>query len=126
MDGKYLYSKSVPKIKVGDNPNPTTRYDKKTTMIFHEGDMTRMLKANELHPEPRDDDQILTIPIQFQFDPWRVAYHYYGDPDLFWIILGSNNLFSMFDLVAGLKIRIPTISEVYGTNGLMELGDEYQ
>lgn len=125
MDSKYLYSSKVPSIKVGDIPNPTTRYDRKTTMIFPEGDMTRMLKANELKVEPKDTDEIITVPIQFQYDPWRVAYHYYGNPDLFWVILGSNDLFGMFDLVAGLKIRIPTISDIFGTDGLMEIGDEY-
>jgi hypothetical protein len=64
------------------------------------------------------------VDLAHQYDPFKLSFEYYGTINYYWVIMGANNIFSMFDLVMGMTIRIPNLSRILGYNGLLVRGDE--
>lgn len=120
----YMFSGVVRGYKFNDTNIASNRYDTKVTLITDEGEYTRTLKLEELYSEPSDTDSYIAIDVTNQYDPFKISFQYYGTPNYYWVILAANNLFSMFDLVGGITIRIPDISKILGSNGLLVHGDE--
>jgi hypothetical protein len=121
---KYMFASNVLGFKYNGTVIASNRYDTKATLITNDGEYTRTLKYEELYAAPSDTDLYIAVDITNQYDPFKISYQYYGTVNYYWVILSANNLFSMFDLVEGLTIRIPNISKILGSNGLLVQGDE--
>lgn len=49
-----------------------------------------------------------------------LAYKYYQNPLLWWVIAQANNIFDPFsEISVGTLIRIPSIESLYGNNGIL-------
>lgn len=60
-----------------------------------------------------DTDILVTINARYQFRPWMIAYDYYGQENLEWVILQYNNILdTMEEFVQGAVIRIPTLQRL--------------
>lgn len=54
-----------------------------------------------------------TIPAKYEYRPELVAYEFYDDTRLWWVLIDANNMRHPFkEFEAGKKIRIPNYSEV--------------
>lgn len=61
----------------------------------------------------QDDDVIIYIEDGMRLD--LLAYQYYGDPTLMWVILQANDIFCYpFGLYIGKRIRLPNRDKVVG------------
>ena len=64
----------------------------------------------------QDDDIHFIITPQFEKRPDLIAYHYYGDTRLMWIVLQYNNIVDPeVELVTGKEILLPTEERVLYT-----------
>jgi hypothetical protein len=60
-----------------------------------------------------ENDKYIVIDKAEQFNPDLIAYNYYGDERLYWVILMANEIFDPFSqLYAGRSIRIPDLLEL--------------
>ena len=50
-----------------------------------------------------------------------IAEEYLGDGHLWWVIAEYNNIVNPFDVPIGTSIKIPQISDIYGSGGAMRL-----
>ena len=74
-----------------------TRYDGK-----------RVYKSTTYPPIPPSTTDIIVVSNEGDFLD-TLAYKYYGDPTLFWVIANANNLGKgRFSVPPGLSLRIPT------------------
>lgn len=120
----YMFSNEVDTGKLKSIPVATSRYDSKVILSTKDGDYTRVLRLNELKSDISTSDMYMNVDLLHQYDPFRIAYEYYGNSSLYWVILAANDLYDIFDLVEGMTIRIPTVLNVLGYNGLVVTGDE--
>jgi nucleoid-associated protein YgaU len=61
----------------------------------------------------QDDDIFITVEENTRMD--LLAYKYYGDPSLYWVIMQANELMiAPFGIFKGKKIRIPNRNRVIG------------
>lgn len=49
----------------------------------------------------------------------KIAYRYYRNPTLWWVIAYANDILDPFQLERGELLRIPAKSSVYGKNGVV-------
>lgn len=81
------------------------RYD--STPIDKRWDGKRVYKTTTYPPISPQDTDILVITNETDYLD-TLAYRYYSDPTLYWIIAGANNLGKgKFSVPAGLTLRIP-------------------
>jgi len=71
---------------------------------------------------PISSDADFTVTAQYEFRPDLLAQHLYNDPRLWWVfaarnpdILGPD---PYFNLITGLKIKIPTLSTIQTALGI--------
>ncbi len=56
-----------------------------------------------------DDDIFITLSARYHRRPWMVAFDYYGEHNLEWMILQYNSILDPnVEFVTGAQIRIPT------------------
>lgn len=63
----------------------------------------------------------ITLPREFEDRLDFVAEEYLGDGHLWWVIAEYNNIVNPFNVKAGTSIKIPQISDMYGSGGAMRL-----
>lgn len=50
----------------------------------------------------------------------KLAYEYYKNPSMWWVIAEANNIFDPFsDIPSGTLLRIPSVTNLYGNNGVL-------
>lgn len=58
-------------------------------------------------------EYVYTVPPEYEGRPDMLAFLFYGDENLWWVIAYVNNiLLPMRDLVAGMQITIPSIDSI--------------
>lgn len=65
-------------------------------------------------PEVKTEDQLVYIDAKYEKRPDIISVDYYNTPLYAWAILTANGLRSVFQLEAGMYIKIPNIAEVAG------------
>ena len=61
-----------------------------------------------------DDDDILTITAKYDQRPHLVAYDWYGERDLMWLVLEYNTILDVtVEFVVGTEIRLPKKARVF-------------
>lgn len=59
------------------------------------------------------DDIIYEIPLIYNFRPDRIAYKFYGNPKLYWILVYANDIpDSPEGFFHGRRIRVPRIERI--------------
>lgn len=82
-----------------------SRYDNNETQRIRDG---RRVYRTRIYPNipPRDDDEYVRTQDGDRLD--LLAYEFYGDQSLWWIIASANNIHNApIGLEAGLLLRIP-------------------
>lgn len=118
------YSDDVKSLNIDSNRLRSNRYGNKYTLTTNDGTYTRSLQIEDLVAKISTTDRYMVVPIELQYDPYRIAHQFYSDRDLYWVILAANRVLDPFDLVEGMTIRIPDLASIYGINGLLSKIDE--
>lgn len=116
------YSEDVIKLTKSDSKS-SSRYNQKYNLTTKYGTYPRTLQLEDLVAVVRSSDIYVVVPVELSYDPYRIANYYYGDKDLYWVILAANRLTSNFELEEGMTIRIPDLASIYGVNGLLVRSD---
>ena len=114
---------SISKVKEIFTPNLTSwrsRYDLKDQLLLADETLViRNMRASDLVSPRNSDDTEHEVEAREAYRPDIIANNAYGDPRFAWIILSANNLSDIFDLHAGKRIIIPSITSIYMTGGIM-------
>ena len=117
---KEYFSKEVKNISESNLKACRGRYDAKIRLRLADNKLViRNLKKPDLTAKESNTDIIHTVTLYEAERPDLIALKYYDDARLYWVILGANNLKEKAELTNGLIIRIPTISSIYGNDGLI-------
>lgn len=91
----------------------------------------KLLEDKETGDVLLETREILEIPVNSKDSYHRVqvneigrldiiAYQYYKDSQLWWIIAQANHIYDpLLDLEPGFILRIPAIESLYGNNGIL-------
>lgn len=68
---------------------------------------------DEIPKSPQDTYHVVTSYEAYRLD--LIAYHYYENALLWWIIAQANDIYDPFnDVVPGMTLRIPNLTVLYG------------
>ena len=90
-------------------------FDQGSEILNHKGKRTRTTLNSSTYEDyvsdlSNKDYSLWTIPQGYESRADAIAFKFYGDPSLFWVILESNNILDPFEeLNVGSKIRIPRL-----------------
>ena len=79
----------------------------------------RNLKDDDLVARVTNRDIMHKVTLDEDQRPDLIALNFYGDPRLYWVILGANDLREKSEVIKGMTIRIPAKESLYGANGLL-------
>lgn len=115
------YSESrVREIQVPDLDTWRSRYDLKEQLLLM--DYTRVirnLKSNDMIPATSSEDTVHRITGAEEFRPDIIAYQFYKDPRLAWVVLATNGMKDIFEFTADTIITIPSITSLYMPGGVL-------
>lgn len=100
--------------------NPKSRYDFKTRLHLSDKTVkTRFIRKRDLDIRKTDLDKVYIVQRYQRYRPDLIALEAYGDANLAFVILAANNLKTIFDIVEGLQITIPSLTAIKGVNGVL-------
>lgn len=119
--GKTWYDANViDNVLESDDMVATSRYSYKTNLLRKDGNtIIRNLRKRDFYIPESDEDTVHKINAGEEFRPDVVAQNQYGDATLYWIILAANHMKSVFEFKADKVIRLPEITRVYSSSGVM-------
>jgi len=97
-----------------------SRYDKKDQLLLKDGNLViRNMRKSDLLIRSNSTDIEYKVEAKDEYRPDLLAYKFYGDPRLAWVILDANDLRDIFELKAGMVIVVPSIINLYSSGGVM-------
>lgn len=119
--GKTWYDKNLVKdIIQPQEETVTSRYSAKTNLVLQNNDVVvRNLRTSDIYIPESDDDTVHKIDAAEEYRPDLVAFKQYNNPALAWVILSANNMKDIFEFTSGKVIRIPEITGLYTTGGVL-------
>lgn len=113
------YSDSIKDVYEPTVTKSVSRYDTKRRLVNDKSEtVIRFIRQRDLLFSDEASSIHIVSPIE-ACRPDLIAYKYYGHSRYAWIILAANNLPLPYQLVAGMKIIIPGISQLQGSRGKM-------
>jgi hypothetical protein len=79
-------------------------------IIYQDGDVQFYGARQRLDATPQPDDRFHLVTDGDRVD--LLAYRYFGDPTLWWIICDVNDIGFPLDLPVGITLRIPSLERV--------------
>ena len=99
---------------------PEDRYALKTRLVDTEDRIViRPVYKRDLDVQSSPYDIFHLVTVQDEFRPDILALDYYGDANLYWVILARNDLDTWADVKEGMSIVIPDIGTQYMRGGVM-------
>jgi nucleoid-associated protein YgaU len=86
----------------------TSRY--RDCIIYQDGETQFFGARQRLDATPQPDDRFHLVVEDDRVD--LLAYHYLGDPTLWWVICDVNDLAFPLELPVGATVRIPSLERV--------------
>jgi len=80
--------------------------DDTTKEYYHQNDFELNLEKNA------SDSVKYRVPEEYQYRPDLIAYGFYGNEKLYWVILEHNNIVDPFEIEVGTELEIPNIEKV--------------
>ena len=81
------------------------------SLIINDGDTYWVAPPRrEVDSTPRWDDIFHVVKQGERLD--TIAYHYYANASLWWVITDYNNIFWMFDIEVGQTLRLPSYEKL--------------
>ena len=98
-----------------------SRYDLKDQLRLRDTDdlVIRNLRLSDLVPMQTTEDTMHKVTPAEDKRPDIIAFNYYGDARLAWIILSANGFSDFMDFEKNTIIRVPSIAALYGAGGIM-------
>lgn len=117
----WYSEEKVSQILVPNLATWRSRYDLKEQELLTESDtwVIRNMRKADITPQTTSDDIIHIVTAGEQYRPDVIAYNSYGDANLAWVILSANNKSSLFELLVGDEIVIPSIVSLYQSGGIL-------
>lgn len=111
------YSDKIRQILIPNVSKSTSRYLTKIRLAnINNTTKIRFIRKRDVAFN-NEDATVHTVTAIENCRPDFIAVKYYGDTKYTWVILAANNLKTMFDLKAGMKILIPSFVELQGLYG---------
>lgn len=110
-------------IEVKDNKNlsiEVSRYRTSKSLKLPNG-LTLLETAPRLVIRPSSDDYIHEVKSGEEHRLDLLAYRYYSNPLLYWVIACFNSLENPMEVPAGTVLRIPSPSSLWGLNGVLSV-----
>lgn len=105
-------------VKISKNPLSISRYHNLNTITDDEEDTYIESFEDISIPLSKNDDYVqITLTEKDRLD--LLAYKYYGNALLWWVIALANDIYDPFDVPVGSILRIPDKSSLYGLGGLL-------
>lgn len=119
--GKTWYDANViDNVLENDEMVVTSRYSTKTNLLRKDGNtVIRNLRTRDFYIPESDEDTVHKIKAGEEFRPDVVAFNQYGDASLYWVVLSANRMKDIFEFKADKVIRLPEITRVYSSNGVL-------
>jgi hypothetical protein len=111
-----FYSDEVKSVFAPKVTKSNTRYDTKVRMTVSAGTHIRFMRSRDIVFNDETSTVHMVTPLE-AYRPDIIAKEYYNDESYAWIILAANNLQFEYSLVSGMKILIPSIISLQGSNG---------
>lgn len=111
------YSDKIKKVYDPKITKSFSRYDTKRRLVNQYSETNiRFIRSRDLTFDLSQGTVHVVNAIE-AYRPDLIAYHFYGSTRYAWIILAANNLSLPYKLEPGLKIIIPNIYQLQGSNG---------
>lgn len=97
-----------------------SRYTLKTQMRLANQDVViRNLRVSDIYIAQSPADTMHRIEAKEQYRPDLVAFQQYNNPNMAWVLLAANNMKSIFDFTTDKIIRIPEVTTLYSSGGVL-------
>lgn len=116
---KTFYSNDVSNIITPSIDSIKSRYDYKYRINTDNTVRVRPLHKTDLVPNQNISKTMHEVSVTEQFRPEIIAYNFYNDSKLYWVIMAFNNIKFKEELYAGRLIALPDYHELFSSNGVM-------
>lgn len=114
------YSNEVKTIVEPNSTYVRSRYDLKDRLRLDNEDLiVRPMKWYDMIPFYSTSDTTHTITGAERWRPDLLAYQFYRDARLYWVLLAANGMKSSLEFREGITIRVPSQDALYGRSGVM-------
>lgn len=114
------FSNQVKSVVTPNTQEVKSRYDNKIKLRLQDDKLIiRTLKKSDLVPDKDSRDILHYVSVSEEGRPELISSKYYNDARLYWVILSANNFREREDLKSGMTIRIPCVSSIYGSKGVL-------
>jgi hypothetical protein len=103
---------------VSGSSDSDSRYKDTKILNYNDGEV-RMETTEKLIIDPADDDVYHQVDVGEENRLDLVAFRYYRNANLWWILATANNLNDPFVISIGMVIRIPSLNRIYGYKGIL-------
>lgn len=119
--GKTWYDpEQIISLMESNEETVSSRYSAKTNLNLKDGNtIIRNLRISDLEIRESDEDTVHKIEVKERYRPDLIAQKFYNNPNLAWVILAANDMKTLFDFKDGLVIRVPSITSLYTSGGVL-------
>ena len=97
-----------------------SRYDLKEKLLLNDYSLViRNLRRNDMVPVSTSEDALHIVTPGENHRPDVVAFNFYKEPRLAWVILAANELSDIFDFNTGMEIIVPSLTSLYQNGGIL-------
>lgn len=115
MSGSY---KIVKETKQDKSKNPDSRYRNLKILSGSDGKSFYETRRNiDIRESTNDFVHEVSLGEEGRLD--LIAYRYYKNPTLWWVIAYFNNILDPFEIPAGMVLKIPSKESIYGYGGIL-------
>lgn len=93
-----------------------SRYKGLKRLINEDGD-TYIETPNKYSIRESHEDIFYSVEMGYENRLDLISYKFYNTPFLYWVIATVNNINNPFEVPAGIILRIPAMSSIYGLRG---------
>lgn len=110
-------------IEKSDSTRRTSRYRGLKRMV-NEDNMSYMESPEKIIIKESTKDIFYSVEKGYENRLDLISYKFYNTPFLWWAIATMNHIDNPMVIEAGIVLRIPAISSIYGSGGVLSLGRE--
>ena len=105
------YSRNV--LALNTFPTDSTKYAGKTLITDRNGQHIEFIQKRWF-PTTDNNDTLVYIDSRYAYRPDIISVDYYNTPLYAWALLSANGLRSVWQLQAGMYIKLPKLSRILG------------
>lgn len=114
----YLFDNIISRSDATDTASHSSRYRRLSRLLDDEGNQY-LETADRIEFPKRSDDSYHIVLAKDEDRLDLIAYQYYGNPLLYWIIAAASDIDDPLNVPAGTTLRIPSKQSLYGYKGVL-------